>query len=217
MFTAKDVVELREKTGVGMLKCKEALTECNGDLEKAIDYLREKGIANAAKKEGRIAAEGIVESYIHAGGKIGVLIEVNCETDFVAKSDDFKALVHDIAMHIAAAAPLYVSDAEVDQEALAKEREIYRAQALNEGKPEAVVDKMVEGRVKKYLKEVCLLDQQFVKDPEKDIRTLVNEAIAKIGEKITVRRFVRFVMGEGLEKRNENFADEIKKQTETNN
>ena len=214
MFTAKDVVELREKTGVGMLKCKEALTECNGDIDKAIDYLREKGIANAAKKEGRIAAEGIVESYIHAGGKIGVLIEVNCETDFVAKSDDFKNLVHDIAMHIAAAAPLYVSDAEVDQESLNKEREIYRAQALNEGKPEAVVDKMVEGRVKKYLKEVCLLDQMFVKDPEKDIRTLINEAIAKIGEKITVRRFVRFVMGEGLEKRNENFAEEIKKQTE---
>jgi len=216
MFTAKDVVELREKTGVGMLKCKEALEACDGNIEKAIDYLREKGIAAAAKKEGRIAAEGIVESYIHAGGKIGVLIEVNCETDFVAKSDDFKALVHDIAMHIAAAAPLYVSDAEVDQEALAKEREIYRAQALNEGKPEAVVDKMVEGRVKKYLKEVCLLDQQFVKDPDKDVRTLINEAISKIGEKITVRRFVRFVMGEGLEKRSENFAEEIAKQTGNN-
>jgi len=214
MYTSKDVIELRERTGVGMLKCKEALDATNGNMEKAIEYLREKGIANAAKKEGRIAAEGVVESYIHQGGKIGVLLEVNCETDFVAKSDDFKALVHDIAMHIAAAAPLYVSDAEVDQEALNKEREIYRAQALNEGKPEAVVDKMVEGRVKKYLKEVCLLDQMFVKDPSKDIRTLVNEAIAKIGEKITVRRFVRFVMGEGLEKRSENFADEIKKQIE---
>jgi len=214
MYTSKDVIELRERTGVGMLKCKEALDATNGNMEKAIEYLREKGIANAAKKEGRIAAEGVVESYIHQGGKIGVLLEVNCETDFVAKSDDFKALVHDIAMHIAAAAPLYVSDQEVDQEALNKEREIYRAQALNEGKPEAVVDKMVEGRVKKYLKEVCLLDQMFVKDPSKDIRTLVNEAIAKIGEKITVRRFVRFVMGEGLEKRSENFADEIKKQIE---
>ena len=214
MYTSKDVIELRERTGVGMLKCKEALDATEGNMEKAIEYLREKGIANAAKKEGRLAAEGVVESYIHQGGKIGVLLEVNCETDFVAKSDDFKALVHDIAMHIAAAAPLYVSDAEVDQEALNKEREIYRAQALNEGKPEAVVDKMVEGRVKKYLKEVCLLDQMFVKEPDKDIRTLVNEAIAKIGEKITVRRFVRFVMGEGLEKRNENFADEIKKQIE---
>ena len=212
MYTSKDVIELRERTGVGMLKCKEALDATEGNMEKAIEYLREKGIANAAKKEGRIAAEGVVESYIHQGGKIGVLVEVNCETDFVAKSDDFKALVHDIAMHIAAAAPLYVSDAEVDQEALNKEREIYRAQALNEGKPEAVVDKMVEGRVKKYLKEVCLLDQMFVKEPDKDIRTLVNEAIAKIGEKITIRRFVRFVMGEGLEKRNENFADEIAKQ-----
>ena len=212
MYTSKDVIELRERTGVGMLKCKEALDATEGNMEKAIEYLREKGIANAAKKEGRIAAEGVVESYIHQGGKIGVLLEVNCETDFVAKSDDFKALVHDIAMHIAAAAPLYVSDQEVDQEALNKEREIYRAQALNEGKPEAVVDKMVEGRVKKYLKEVCLLDQMFVKEPDKDIRTLDNEAIAKIGEKITVRRFVRFVMGEGLEKRNENFADEIQKQ-----
>ncbi len=214
MFTAKDVVELREKTGVGMLQCKQALTETNGDMEKAITYLREKGIASAAKKEGRIAAEGIVESYIHGNGKIGVLIEVNCETDFVAKSDAFKTLVHDIAMHIAAANPLYINDAEVDQTALAKEREIYKAQALNEGKPEAVAEKMVEGRIKKYLKEVCLLDQMFVKDPSKDIRTLINEAISKIGEKITVRRFVRFVMGEGLEKRNENFAEEIKKQTE---
>ena len=212
MFTAKDVTELREKTGVGMLKCKEALEATDGNMEKAIDYLREKGIAGAAKKEGRIAAEGVVESYIHAGGKIGVLIEVNCETDFVAKSDDFKTLVHDIAMHIAASNPLYVSDAEVDNVALDKEREIYRAQALNEGKPEAVVDKMVEGRVKKYLKEVCLLDQPFVKDPSKDVRTLVNEAIAKIGEKISVRRFVRWVMGEGLEKRSDNLADEVAKQ-----
>ncbi|MBQ7453017.1 MAG: translation elongation factor Ts [Clostridia bacterium] len=216
MYTAKDVTELREKTGVGMLKCKEALEATDGNMEKAIDYLREKGIAAAAKKEGRIAAEGVVESYIHAGGKIGVLIEVNCETDFVAKSDDFKTLVHDIAMHIAASNPLYVSDAEVDNVALEKEREIYRAQALNEGKPEAVVDKMVEGRVKKYLKEVCLLDQPFVKDPSKDVRTLVNEAISKIGEKITVRRFVRWVMGEGLEKRSENFAEEIQKQISAN-
>lgn len=217
MFTSKDVIELREKTGVGMLQCKQALTETNGDMEKAINYLREKGIASAAKKEGRIAAEGVVLSYIHGNGKIGVMVEVNCETDFVAKSDAFKALVHDIAMHIAAANPLYISDAEVDQLALNKEREIYMAQALNEGKPEAVANKMVEGRIKKYLKEVCLLDQMFVKDPSKDIRTVINEAIAKIGEKITVRRFVRWVMGEGLEKRKENFAEEIRKQTETNN
>ena len=210
-ITATMVKELRDKTGAGMMDAKKALVEVDGDMEKAMEVLRQKGILSADKKMGRIAAEGRIASYIADG--VGAMVEVNCETDFVAKSDDFKALVHDIAMHIAASNPLYVSDTEVDQEALNKEREIYRAQSLNEGKPEAVVDKMVEGRVKKYLKEVCLLDQPFVKDPSKDIRALVNEAVAKIGEKITVRRFVRFVMGEGLEKRNENFAEEIAKQT----
>ena len=213
MATMQQISELREKTGVGVLQCKEALLACNDNIEKAIDYLREKGIASAAKKEGRIAAEGVCDTYVHGNGKIACMIEVNCETDFVAKSDAFKALVHDLLLHIAACNPLFVSDAEVDQELIAKEREIYRAQALNERKPEAVVDKMVEGRVKKYLKEVCLLDQPFVKDPSKDIRTLINEAIAKIGEKITVRRFVRWVMGEGLQKRSENFAEEIAKAT----
>lgn len=211
-FTAKDVVELREKTGVGMLDCKKALTESNGDMEKAVAWLREKGIASAAKKQSRIAAEGAVFSYIHMGGKIGVLLEINCETDFVAKSDDFQALGHDIAMHIAAAAPKYVTTEEVDTTELEKEKEILRAQALNEGKPEAVVDRMVEGRIKKYYKEVCLLEQEFVKDPSKTISQLVSDATIKIGEKISVRRFVRYQMGEGLEKRKEDFAEEVKKQ-----
>ena len=211
MFTAQDVKNLREKTGAGMLDCKKALDETKGNIEEAINWLREKGISKAAKKAERIAAEGLSEAV--SNDTNAVIVEVNCETDFVAKSDAFKALVHDLLLHIAACNPLFVSDAEVDQALIAKEREIYRAQALNEGKPEAVVDKMVEGRVKKYLKEVCLLDQPFVKDPSKDIRTLINEAIAKIGEKITVRRFVRWVMGEGLQKRSENFAEEIAKAT----
>ena len=211
-FTAKDVVELREKTGVGMLDCKKALTESNGDMEKAVAWLREKGIASAAKKQSRIAAEGAVFSYIHMGGKIGVLLEINCETDFVAKSDDFQALGHDVAMHIAAAAPKYVTIEEVDTTELDKEKEILRAQAINEGKPEAVVDRMVEGRIKKYYKEVCLLEQEFVKDPSKTISQLVSDATIKIGEKISIRRFVRFQMGEGLEKRKEDFAEEVKKQ-----
>ena len=212
-YTAKDVVELREKTGVGMLDCKKALEETNGDMEKAIAYLREKGIANAAKKQTRVAAEGAVFSYIHMNGKIGVLLEVNCETDFVAKSPAFQELGHDLCIHIAAAAPKYVLTTEVDPTELEKEKEILKAQALNEGKPAAVVDKMVEGRIKKFYKDVCLMEQEYVKDPSKTITQLVNEAISKIGEKISVRRFVRYQMGEGLEKRNENFAEEIKKQT----
>ena len=212
-YTAKDVVELREKTGVGMLDCKKALEETGGDMEKAVAYLREKGIANAAKKQTRVAAEGAVFSYIHMNGKIGVLLEVNCETDFVAKSPAFQELGHDLCIHIAAAAPKYVLTTEVDPTELEKEKEILKAQALNEGKPVAVVDKMVEGRIKKFYKDVCLMEQEYVKDPSKTITQLVNEAVSKIGEKISVRRFVRYQMGEGLEKRNENFADEIKKQT----
>ena len=211
-FTAKDVVELREKTGVGMLDCKKALTESDGDMEKAIVYLREKGIAAAAKKQSRIAAEGAVFSYIHMGGKIGVLLEINCETDFVAKSDDFQALGHDIAIHIAAANPKYVSIDEVDTSELDKEKEILKAQALNEGKPAAVVDRMVEGRIKKYYSEVCLLEQPYVRDPSKTVANLVSDATIKIGEKISVRRFVRYQMGEGLEKRKDDFVEEVKKQ-----
>ena len=215
-FTAKDVVELREKTGVGMHDCKKALTECDGNMEKAIDYLREKGIAAAAKRQARIAAEGAVFSYIHMNGTIGVLLEVNCETDFVAKSPAFQELGHDIAIHIAAANPKYVTVDEVDTSVLEKEKEILKVQALNEGKPAAVVDKMVEGRIKKFYKEVCLMEQEFVKDPSKTITTLVNEAINKIGEKISIRRFVRYQMGEGLEKRKDDFVEEVRKQSGLN-
>lgn len=211
MFTAKDVMSLREMSGAGMMDCKKALLECDGNMDKAMDYLREKSLAAGAKKAGRIAAEGIVDSYIHLGGKIGVLVEVNCETDFVANTDDFKALVHDIAMQIAAAKPTYVSKEEVDQAEIEKEKEILRAQAKNEPKPkpENIIEKMVEGRIEKYYKEVCLLEQPFVKDQDKTVGQMVNEAIAKIGEKISVRRFTRYEMGEGIEKRKDNFADEI--------
>ena len=211
MFTAQDVAKLRQATGIGMLDCKKALTETNGDFDKAVTWLREKGMAAAAKKADRIAAEGIVASYIHMGGKIGVLLEVNCETDFVARSEQFQTLVKDIAMQIAAANPKYVTEAEVPTEELDKEKEILRVQAINEGKPAAVVDKMVEGRVKKYYKDVCLMDQEFVKDPSKTITTLINEAVLAIGEKITIRRFVRYDMGEGLEKRHDNLAEEVAK------
>ena len=212
MFTAQDVSKLRATTGAGMMDCKKALTETNGNFDEAIKYLREKGMAAAAKKASRIAAEGVVGSYIHMGGKIGVLVEVNCETDFVAKSDAFQALVKDIAMQIAAAKPLYVNESEVPTEALEAEKEILKAQALNEGKPAAVVEKMVEGRIKKYYKDVCLMDQDFVKDSSKTISQVINEAVLTIGEKISVRRFTRYEMGEGLEKRNDNLADEVAKQ-----
>ena len=208
-FTAKDVMTLRQRTGAGMMDCKSALNETNGDMEKAIDYLREKGIAKAAKKAGRIAAEGIVDSYIHMGGKVGVLLEVNCETDFVARGDQFKALVHDIAMHIAASKPEYLAPEDVPAEVLEHEKDILRAQAREEGKPEAIIEKMVEGRIKSYYEDNCLLNQKFVKDTSKTIGELVIEATAQIGEKIAVRRFVRFEMGEGLEKKNENLADEV--------
>src|SRR3984893_10399404 len=207
-ITAGLVKELREKTGAGMMDCKKALVETNGDIEKAIEYLRENGLAAAAKKSGRIAAEGIVESYIHAGGRIGVLVEVNCETDFVAKTDDFKMLVKDVAMQIAAAKPEFVRREEVSMDVLEKEKEILRAQALNEGKPANIVDRMVEGRIEKYYKEFCLLEQPFVKNPDQTIQQLINEKIAKIGENISVRRFVRYEMGEGLEKRQDDFAAE---------
>ena len=207
--TATLVKELRERTGAGMLDCKKMLIEANGDMDKAIDLLREKGLAAAAKKAGRIAAEGLVDSYIHMGGKIGVLVEVNCETDFVANTDRFKALCHDIAMHIAAAKPEFLDKADVPTDNLEKEKEVLRAQALNEGKPEKIVERMVEGRIEKYYKEVCLMEQPFVKDPDKTIRDLISEATVAIGEKISVRRFVRFERGEGIEKRKDDFAAEI--------
>lgn len=211
-YTANDVKTLRERTGAGMMDCKNALVECDGDMDKAVDYLREKGIAKAAKKAGRIAAEGIVDSYIHMGGRVGVLLEVNCETDFVANGDMFRTLVHDIALQIAAANPQYISKEEVPEEVLEKEKSILRAQALEEGKPEKIVDKMVEGRIKTFYEDNCLLNQKYVKDPSKTIEQVIIEATAQIGEKISVRRFVRYEMGEGLQKKEENLADEVQAQ-----
>lgn len=210
-ITAGMVKEVREKSGAGMLDCKKALVSSNGDIEKAIEILREKGLAAAAKKSGRIAAEGIVTSYIH-GGRIGVLLEINSETDFVAKNEEFQEFAKDIAMQIAASNPKFVSKDEIPENEIAKEREILRKQALNEGKPEKIVDKMVEGRIAKYYKEVCLLEQVFVKNPDVTIGYLLNEKIAKIGEKLSIRRFARFEVGEGIEKREENFAEEVAKQ-----
>ena len=211
-YTANDVKTLRERTGAGMMDCKNALVECDGDMDKAIDYLREKGIAKAAKKAGRIAAEGIVDSYIHMGGRVGVLLEVNCETDFVANGDMFRTLVHDIALQIAAANPQYVCKEEVPEEVTEKEKNILRAQALEEGKPEKIVDKMVEGRIKTFYEDNCLLNQKYVKDTSKTIEQVIIEATAQIGEKISVRRFVRYEMGEGLQKKEENLADEVQAQ-----
>ena len=210
--TTAMVKELRERTGAGMLDCKNALVDSNGDMEKAIAWLREKGLAAAAKKAGRIAAEGIVDSYIHMGGKVGVLVEVNCETDFVAKTDQFKDLVHDIAMHIAAAKPEFLAREDVPADNLEREKEILRVQALNEGKPEKIVERMVEGRVDKYYKEICLMEQEFVKDTSKTIKDLITDATVSIGEKISIRRFVRFERGEGIEKRKDTFAEEIEEQ-----
>jgi len=207
--SAELVKELRERTGAGILDCKKALTEKDGDIEKAIEYLREKGLAAAAKKAGRIAAEGVCEAYIHGGGRIGVLLELNCETDFVAKTDDFKALAKDICMQIAAAKPEYVRREEVPQEVIEKEKEIFTQQALNEGKPANVVEKMIVGRLEKFFKEICLLEQPFIKEPDKTVEQLIKEKIAVIGENINVRRFTRYELGEGLEKRQDNFAEEV--------
>lgn len=195
-ITAQMVKELREKTNAGMMDCKKALTETDGDFEKAVDYLREKGIAKAAGKAGRATKEGIIASYIHAGSKLGVLVEINCETDFVARTEDFQVFAKDIAMHVAAAAPVTVSREEVDQDAIAKEREIYKQQALNEGKPEKIIDKIVDGKLEKYYSEICLLEQTFVKDSDKTIKEYLDETIGKLGENMSIRRFVRFHLGE---------------------
>ncbi len=213
MFTAQDVVKLRASTGAGMMDCKKALEASDGDFDKAVIWLREKGIAAAAKKADRIAAEGAVGSYIHMGGKIGVLVEINCETDFVARSEQFLTLLKDIAMQIAAASPKYVRIEDVPSEEVEKEKEILIQQSLNEGKPANVVEKMVEGRLHKFYQEVCLLEQEFVKDTSKTVKEVINEAVLAIGEKINVRRFVRYEMGEGLEKRHDNLAEEIAKMT----
>lgn len=189
------VKQLREKTGAGMMDCKEALAACSADMDKAIDFLRKKGLATAQKRAGRAMSEGIVESYIHLGGKIGVMVEVNCETDFVAKTDDFKEFARNIAMHIAATAPLGIKAEDVPQDVIAREKEIYRAQALESGKPEKMLDKIAEGKLAKFYKDSCLLDQQYVRDPNKTISDYLNEVIAKTGENITIRRFVRYQLG----------------------
>ena len=208
-ITAAMVKELRETTGAGMMDCKKALTATDGDKEKAIDWLREKGISKAEKKAGRIAAEGAVAAYISDDAKVGVLVEVNCETDFVAQTDNFKALCKDIAMQIAAAKPAYLKREEVPADVLEHEKEVLRQQALNEGKPEKIVEKMITGRIEKFYKENCLLDQEFIKDSDKTVQQVVTEAIAKIGEKIDIRRYTRYELGEGLEKRNDDFVSEV--------
>ncbi|ACM60908.1 elongation factor Ts [Caldicellulosiruptor bescii] len=200
MITAEMVKELREKTGAGMMDCKKALEDAGGDMDKAIELLRERGLAKAAKKASRVAAEGIVESYIHGNGRIGVLVEINCETDFVARNEEFRQFAKDIAMQIAAANPKYVSREEVPLDVIEKEKTILRQQALNEGKPENVVDRIVEGRLEKFFEEVCLLEQPWIKNPDMKIKDLLTEKIAKIGENIVIRRFARFERGEGIEK-----------------
>ncbi|MEW6173137.1 MAG: translation elongation factor Ts, partial [Bacillota bacterium] len=195
-ISAKLVKELRERTGVGMMDCKKALAETEGDLEKAIIVLREKGLAEAAKRSGRAASEGLISAYIHPGSRVGVLVEVNCETDFVAKTEDFKNLVHDLTLQIAASRPEYVSREDVPAEVISREKDILRAQAVNEGKPEKVIEKMVEGRIDKFFKESCLLDQPFIKNPDTTVQNLIHEVVARVGENIVIRRFVRYELGE---------------------
>jgi elongation factor Ts len=209
--TAALIKDLRERTGAGMSDCKKALTEVGGDVDKAIDYLRTKGLAKAAKKAGREATEGAVVSYIHGGGRIGVLVEINCETDFVARNEDFQGFTRDVALQIAAMNPQFVRKDEVSQSAIDHEREVLVAKAKETGKPDPVIQKMVDGQISKWMKEICLLDQSFVKDPDKTIEQLQQELIAKIGENIKIRRFVRFELGEGLEKKKEDFAAEVAK------
>ncbi len=208
-ITAAMVKELREKTGAGIMDCKSALKEKDGSLDEALVYLREKGLASASKKGGRITSEGLVSSYIHAGGKIGVMVEVNCETDFVARTDGFIDFVKDIAMHIAAAAPVSLAREDVPAEVVESERSIFRTQALDSGKPEKIVDKIIAGKIEKFFKENCLMEQAFVKDTDLSIEDFVKQMIGKTGENISIRRYTRFVMGEGLEKRSCDLAQEV--------
>jgi elongation factor Ts len=210
-MSMNDIKELRERTGAGILDCKKALAENGGDVEKSIDWLRSKGVAKAAKKSGRAATEGLVHAYIHGAGKIGVLVEVNAETDFVARNEQFQQLVNDIALHIAAAAPEFVRADDVPAAVIEKERAVQKALVLEEGKPEHIADKIVEGRMTKFLQEICLLEQPFIKDDKKTVGQMLSDSIARIGENIQVRRFSRFVLGEGLEKRVDDFAAEVAK------
>ena len=207
--TATLIKDLRERTGAGMSDCKKALVEVGGDMDKAIDYLRAKGLAKAAKKAGREATEGAVVSYIHGGGRIGVLVEVNCETDFVARNEDFIAFTKDVALQVAAMNPMFVRKDEVSPDVIDKEKTVLIAKAKESGKPEAIAQKMVDGQITKWMKEICLLDQPFVKDPDKTIDQIQQELVAKIGENIRVRRFIRFELGEGLEKKKSDFAAEV--------
>jgi elongation factor Ts len=208
-ISAAQVKELREKTGAGMMDCKKALAECQGDMDQAVDFLRKKGLAAAMKREGRVAAEGIVASYIHGDGRIGVLLEVNCETDFVSRGEAFRTFVQDLALQITAHNPLYVKREDVPEATLLHEKGIFVDQALNEGKPQNIAEKIAEGRLDKYLKEICLMEQDFFKDPESTIEQLLNQMVAKIGEKISIRRFTRYVVGEGIEKKEQDFASEV--------
>lgn len=212
VITAQQVKELREKTGAGMMACKSALTEAEGNMDEAIVILRKKGLASAQKKAGRTAAEGMIGHYIHAGGKLGVLLEVNCETDFASRSPEFQRLVKDIAMHIAAQNPVYIHREDVSAEEIAKEKEIYKEQARSSGKPGHILDKIADGKLEAFYQTVCLYEQPFVKDPSQTVEQLINSHIAKIGENIRVRRFVRFKTGEGLEKRSPDFAAEVQGQ-----
>ncbi|MCP3953405.1 MAG: translation elongation factor Ts [Desulfobacterales bacterium] len=195
-ISAAQVKELREKSGAGMMDCKNALKECDGDIEKASDFLRKKGLATAAKRAGRAMSEGVIESYIHMGGKLGVLVEVNCETDFVAKNDDFKEFAKNVAMHIAATGPVGIKEEDVPEDVVNREKDVYRGQALELGKPEKMIEKIVAGKLNKFFKENCLMNQAYVRNPDLTIADLINELIAKIGENITIKRFARFQIGE---------------------
>jgi elongation factor Ts len=208
-ISATAVKELREKTGAGMMDCKKALEENSGDFERSVDWLRAKGLSKAAKKAGRVAAEGLVTSYIHAGGRIGVLLEVNSETDFVARNEEFQNFTRDVAMHIAAMGPQFVQQTDIDQGTREREVAVLRAKALEEGKKPEFLEKIIEGQVKKWASDICLLDQKFVKNPDKTVGEMLNELIAKIGENLVIRRFIRFELGEGIEKKKEDFAAEV--------
>jgi elongation factor Ts len=202
-ISIESVKDLRQRTGAGVIDCKTALQEAKGNVEAAIDYLRRKGLATAAKKAGRIATDGLVSSYIHAGGKMGVLVEINCETDFVAKTEDFQTFVKNIAMHIAAANPQYIRREEIPTEVVEKEKEIYRTQALESGKPTKVIDRIVEGKMERFYSEVCLLEQTYVRDSDLTVREVLDAMIAKVGENIAIRRFTRYQLGEGLVSRSQ--------------
>lgn len=208
-ISATDVKELREKTGAGMMDCKKALEETKGNFEQAVDWLRAKGLSKAAKKAGRVAAEGLVTSYIHAGGRIGVLLEVNSETDFVARNEEFQNFCRDVAMHIAALGPQFVQQTDIDEGTRDREKSVLRAKAIEEGKKPEFLDKILDGQIKKWASEICLMDQKFVKNPDKTVGEMLQDLVAKIGENLVIRRFNRFELGEGIEKKKEDFASEV--------